>query len=350
MATILVTGGCGFIGSAVVRHLLREADTRVVNIDAMTYAANPRTHDELARSPRYRLAPGNICDANLVRRVFAADRPAGVIHLAAESHVDRSIDDAAAFLRTNVEGTAVLLDAATKFLHCLSDRERRGFRFVHVSTDEVYGSVATGRSVEDSVYAPNSPYAASKAASDHLARAWFRTHGLPVVISHGSNTFGPYQFPEKLIPLMLVRALRGESMPLYGKGENERDWLYVDDHAAALVTLLRQGRPGEHYNVGGGNERRNIDLVRTLCAILDEQMPGKAGPHAQRIAFVTDRPGHDLRYAVATDKVRKEVGWRPSMEFDAGLRATVAWYLANRAWWEPILAKTYAAERLGLGR
>ena len=349
--TILVTGGCGFIGSAVVRRLLANADIAVVNLDAMTYAANPRTDAELTRNPRYRLAKGTICDAAFVRAVVNDCRPAGVVHLAAESHVDRSIDNAAEFLRTNVEGTAVLLDAATAYWRGLGDAARAAFRFVHVSTDEVYGSLGpAGHSAEGAGYEPNSPYAASKAASDHLARAWHRTHGLPTIVTHGSNTYGPYQFPEKLIPLIIVRALRGESLPVYGKGENVRDWLYVQDHAAALTEVLRRGRPGEVYNVGGGNERRNIDVVRAVCAILDELAPDQSGPYARRIAFVKDRPGHDLRYAVATDKIHAEVGWRPAMAFEAGLPATVAWYLANRAWWEPALAQADATQRLGLAR
>ena len=351
MTTILVTGGCGFIGSAVVRQLLgARPEVRVVNVDALTYAANPATQRELERHARYRLERADIADTGALARLFTTHKPDGVLHLAAESHVDRSIDDATVFLKTNVTGTAVLLDCATAHWRTLTGSARERFRFVHVSTDEVYGSLGpAGHSTEESPYAPNSPYAASKASSDHLARAWHRTHGLPVVTSNGSNTFGPYQFPEKLIPLMIVRALTGASLPVYGKGENVRDWLYVDDHAAALVALLERGQPGEKYNVGGGNERRNIDVVRTLCAILDELVPDARGSHAERITFVADRPGHDLRYSIATSKIRRTVGWEPRQPFEAGLRATVAWYVANRHWWEPVLRQEYDGRRLGLG-
>lgn len=351
MKTILVTGGCGFIGSAVVRQLLAtQPEVRVINVDVLTYAANPATQAELERDPRYRLERADIADAVAMERVFATHRPDGVLHLAAESHVDRSIDDATVFLKTNVTGTAVLLNAATAHWRALSEAARDRFRFVHVSTDEVYGSLGpTGHSTEESPYLPNSPYAASKASSDHLARAWHRTHGLPVVTSNGSNTYGPYQFPEKLIPLMIVRAVTGESLPVYGNGENVRDWLYVDDHARALVTLLERGQAGEKYNVGGGDERRNIDVVRSLCSILDELVPRAVGGHANRIAFVADRPGHDRRYSIATAKIRRAVGWQPRQPFEAGLRATVAWYLANRAWWEPVLRQGNGAGRLGLG-
>jgi dTDP-glucose 4,6-dehydratase len=351
MTTILVTGGCGFIGSAVVRQLLAgQTDAQIVNVDALTYAANPATQRELARNARYRLEEADIADPAALTRIFEQHRPAGVVHLAAESHVDRSIDDAAAFLKTNVTGTAILLDCATAYWRTLSGTGREQFRFVHVSTDEVYGSLGPdGHSTEESAYAPNSPYAASKAASDHLARAWHRTHGLPVVVSNGSNTYGPYQFPEKLIPLMLVRAMTGESLPVYGKGDNVRDWLHVDDHAGALLALLQRGRPGEKYNVGGGNERRNLEVVQTLCRILDELAPDAHGPHARRIAFVADRPGHDLRYSIDTTKIRRELAWEPRQAFEAGLQATVAWYLANRPWWEPVLRQKYDGRRLGLG-
>jgi dTDP-glucose 4,6-dehydratase len=351
MTTILVTGGCGFIGSAVVRQLLAtRGDTRVINVDALTYAANPATQRELERDPRYRLEHADIADAAAMTRVFEQHKPDGVINLAAESHVDRSIDDATTFLKTNVTGTAILLDCATAYWRNLSGAAREPFRFVHVSTDEVYGSLGPeGHSTEESAYAPNSPYAASKAASDHLARAWHRTHGLPVVVSNGSNTYGPYQFPEKLIPLMLVRAMTGDSLPVYGKGDNVRDWLHVEDHAGALLALLQRGRPGEKYNVGGGNERRNLDVVQVLCGVLDELAPDPHGPHARRIAFVADRPGHDLRYSIDTTKIRRELGWAPRQAFELGLRATVAWYLANRAWWEPLLRQKYDGRRLGLG-
>ena len=349
--TILVTGGCGFIGSAVVRALLADPAVTAVNLDALTYAANPLTAAALERLPRYRFERGDIGDGPLVRRLLAEHRPDAIVHLAAESHVDRSIDDAGAFLRTNITGTAVLLEAAAAYWQDPANAMRERFRFVHVSTDEVYGSLGpTGRSAEDAPYAPNSPYAATKAAADHLVRAWHRTYGLPTVTSNGSNTYGPYQFPEKLIPLTIVRALRGETLPVYGRGENVRDWLHVDDHAAALVQLLRRGRPGERYNIGGSNERRNIDIVNAVCAVLDELAPDAGGPHARRITFVADRPGHDLRYAVATGKIRGELGWQPRVAFERGLHDKVAWYLANRAWWEPVLRGRYAGERLGLSR
>ena len=349
MGSILVTGGCGFIGSAVVRALVASGAHTVVNLDVLTYAANPHTKAALDTLPRYQFERGDVADSALVQRVLEKYRPAGVVHVAAESHVDRSIEDASSFIRTNVVGTGVLLGAATAYWRGLDHTSRGAFRFLHVSTDEVYGTLgAHGFFTEESPYAPNSPYAASKAAADHLVRAWNRTYGLPTIISNGSNTYGPYQFPEKLIPLSIVRALRGETLPIYGRGENVRDWLHVDDHAAGLVQLLQKGRVGESYNVGGGNEWRNIDVIRTLCGILDDLAPDSRGPYARNITFVADRPGHDLRYAIATDKIHASVGWRPGVAFESGLRGVVAWYLANRPWWEAVLSEQYRGQRLGL--
>ena len=348
MSTVLVTGGAGFIGSALVRQLVRETDYTVVNVDKLTYAGNLESLAEVADSPRYVFERADVADAAAMRRVFEAYRPAGVFHLAAESHVDRSIDGPAAFIETNVVGTFTLLQEALRYWRGVGDG--RGFRFLHVSTDEVYGSLgAEGLFTEATPYAPNSPYSASKAASDHLARAWFHTYGLPTVTTNCSNNYGPYHFPEKLIPLVIQRALAGESLPVYGRGENVRDWLYVDDHAAALRLVFERGRPGETYNVGGHNERRNIDVVRAICAVLDELAPDPAGPHARRITFVADRPGHDARYAIDASKLRAELGWAPRETFETGLRKTVAWYLANRAWTARVLSGAYRSERLGLG-
>jgi dTDP-glucose 4,6-dehydratase len=348
MSTVLVTGGAGFIGSALVRKLVRETGHAVVNVDKLTYAGNLESLPDVASSPRYAFERVDVADAAAVRRVFAEYAPDGVIHLAAESHVDRSIDGPAAFVETNVVGTFTLLDEALRYA-----RARRGgaadFRFLHVSTDEVYGSLgADGRFTESTPYAPNSPYSATKAASDHLVRAWHHTYGLHAVTTNCSNNYGPYQFPEKLIPLMIQRALAGQPLPVYGRGENVRDWLYVDDHADALVAAFERGRPGETYNVGGHNEVRNIDVVHRVCALLDELAPDPAGPYARLVAFVADRPGHDARYAVDASKIQRELGWAPKETFDTGLRKTVAWYLANAAWRERVLSGAYRTERLGL--
>ena len=350
--TVLVTGGCGFIGSALIRFILATTGCRVINADMLTYAANPLTVEGFIGMPRYVHEIIDICDADDVKRVIGQYRPDGIIHLAAESHVDRSIEDPFAFVRTNVVGTTVLLRHATSYWRTLGGPERDQFRFHHVSTDEVYGSLGgDGVFTEQTPYAPNSPYAASKAASDHFVRAWHRTHGLPVVTSNCCNNFGPYQFPEKLIPLIIIKALAGKRLPVYGKGENIRDWLYVEDHAAALWTIFNGGAIGECYNVGADNERRNIDVVHAICALLDEFVPdGEGGRHERLIQFVADRPGHDYRYAVSSDKLHKDLGWYPQMEFDAGLRKTVSWYLENRRWWQAILDGSYAGERLGLVR
>ncbi len=347
MPTVFVTGGAGFIGSALVRKLVLESEYTVVNVDKLTYAGNLESLTAVDDSPRYAFAQADVADGAAVRRLFATYEPVGVFHLAAESHVDRSIDRPAAFIETNVGGTFTLLQESLRYW-----REHLGggaFRFLHVSTDEVYGSLGSdGLFTESTPYAPNSPYSASKAASDHLVRAWYHTYGLPTVTTNCSNNYGPYHFPEKLIPLVIQRALAGDALPVYGRGENVRDWLYVDDHADALRLVFERGRPGETYNVGGNNERRNIDVVRAICALLDELAPAASGSHADRITFVTDRPGHDARYAIDASKIRRELGWTPRETFDTGLRKTVEWYLANRAWTARVLSGAYRTERLGL--
>lgn len=347
---VLVTGGAGFIGSAVIRHLIREVGAAVVNVDKLTYAATPEALEDAAESPRYAFAQVDICDGPALRRVFAEQRPDAVMHLAAESHVDRSIDDAADFVQTNVVGTFHLLETATAYWRELEGGARRDFRFHHVSTDEVFGSLgAEGLFTEETPYRPNSPYSASKAAADHFVRAWHHTYGLPVVTSNCSNNYGPYQFPEKLIPLMILSALQGKPLPVYGKGENVRDWLHVEDHARALATVLAKGRPGETYNIGGDSEQRNIAVVGMICDLVDELRPGAGGESCRRlIAFVDDRPGHDLRYAIDASKAARELGWTPQESFASGLRKTVAWYLGQEDWWRAILERRYQGERLGL--
>jgi dTDP-glucose 4,6-dehydratase len=347
---LLITGGCGFIGSAVVRHVIRDTDWSVANVDKLTYAGNLDSLAEARTSNRHRHFRVDICDRPALDAVLAEVRPDAVLHLAAESHVDRSIDGAAPFIETNVGGTYALLEAALAYWRRLDEPARSRFRFQHISTDEVFGSLGpTGRFSETTPYQPNSPYAASKAASDHLVRAWHHTHGLPTLATNCSNNYGPYHFPEKLIPLVIIRALRGESLPVYGKGENVRDWLHVEDHAEALTLVLRKGRPGETYNVGGDSERRNIDVVRAICAALDELLPNSMNrPHAKLIQFVTDRPGHDARYAIDAGKIQRELGWRPRHNFEDGLRQTVRWYLDNRGWWERVMSGAYRGERLGL--
>ncbi|MBF0392809.1 MAG: dTDP-glucose 4,6-dehydratase [Alphaproteobacteria bacterium] len=348
--TVLVTGGAGFIGSAVVRHLIRHSPARVVNLDALTYAGSPTTVAEVASDPRYVFEHADIRDAAAVAAIFARHRPDAVMHLAAESHVDRSIDGPAAFVETNVVGTQVMLEAARRHWDGLDPAGRDAFRFHHVSTDEVYGSLGDeGAFVETTPYAPRSPYAASKAASDHLARAWQHTYGLPVVVTNCSNNYGPYQFPEKLIPVILANALDGKPLPVYGDGLNVRDWLFVEDHVEALLTVMTRGRVGETYNIGGECERTNLDLVKTLCRLLDERRPDPAGPRERLITFVADRPGHDRRYAIDATKLRGELGWRPSATLESGLARTVDWYLAHEAWWRELRA-LHSAERLGLGK
>lgn len=348
VATYLITGGAGFIGSALVRQLVRETDHRVVNVDCLTYAGNLESLGDAADHPMHAFHRVDICDAPALRSVFEQEQPDAVLHLAAESHVDRSIDGPAAFVSTNVVGTFTVLQEALRYWRALSASRRPAFRLVHVSTDEVFGSLGdTGRFTETTPYAPNSPYAASKAASDHLARAWHRTYGLPVIVTNCSNNYGPYQFPEKLIPLTILKALGGESLPVYGRGENVRDWLFVEDHARALRTVVSEGMPGRTYNIGGDCERRNIDVVRAICAVLDELRPDPKGPHDRLIAFTTDRPGHDFRYAIDATQVRRELGWSPAETFESGIRKTVAWYLANPAWTDHVMSGAYRGERLG---
>ena len=349
---LLVTGGAGFIGSAVIRLVLRETNASVVNLDKLTYAASPESVAEAARDPRYAFEQVDICDRAEVDRVLRLHRPDAIMHLAAETHVDRSIDGPRAFLHNNTVGTVTLLEAALDYWHALPAGRRAAFRFHHVSTDEVYGSLgASGRFGETTAYAPNSPYSASKAAADHFVRAWHHTFGLPVVTSNCSNNYGPWQFPEKLIPLVTVNALLGKPLPVYGKGENVRDWLYVEDHARALWTILNGGRLGETYNVGGDSERNNLAVVEAICDLVDRLVgPLPGGPRRGLIAFVADRPGHDLRYAIDPTKLRAELGWAPRETFASGLERTVAWYLDNRAWWERVRAGGYAGDRLGLAR
>lgn len=345
---VLVTGGAGFIGSAVCRRLVGEYGAAVVNVDKLTYAANPRSLDPIAADPRYAFEQADVCDRAALDALFARYQPSGVIHLAAESHVDRSITGSAAFIDTNFVGTYHLLEAARHYFDQLAPERRAQFRVVHVSTDEVYGSLgAEGLFREDTPYQPSSPYSASKAASDHLAHAWFTTYGLPVIVSNCSNNYGPYQFPEKLIPLTILNGIEGKPLPVYGRGTNVRDWLYVDDHADGLITLLTNARPGEKYNFGGNSERTNLDVVELICDILDRVMPA---PEERRslIKFVADRPGHDLRYAIDASKARRELGWAPRGTFEHGIEQTVRWYLDNRAWWAPSRTHVYTGERLGL--
>lgn len=343
---IIVTGGAGFIGSAVVRMLVGRGE-HVVNVDKLTYAANLDNVAQVAKLPNYRLERRDICDFDAMEEVFQREQPDAVMHLAAESHVDRSITGSAEFVRTNVVGMHSLLEAALGYWSNLPESRKTAFRFLHVSTDEVYGSLGPdGLFHETSAYDPSSPYSASKAASDHLAIAWQRTFGLPVVVSNCSNNYGPYHFPEKLIPLTILNALEGKQLPVYGDGSNIRDWLYVDDHAKALHLILTHGRIGEKYNVGGRNERTNLDVVHRICDLVDE-LAGSAD-RRKLVKFVTDRPGHDHRYAIDATKLENELGWRAKENFETGLRKTVQWYLDNRGWWEPIRKAKYAGERLGL--
>ena len=348
--TLLITGGCGFIGSNLVRRALASRYS-VVNLDSLTYAGNLASLDDVARGPAYTFVHGDICDGPLVEQIFRRHRPHGVLHLAAESHVDRSIDGPEAFIQTNVVGTFRLLEAARAYWKGLRGEEKEHFRFIHVSTDEVYGSLGPeGAFTEETPYAPNSPYSASKAASDHLVRSYYHTYGLPAITTNCSNNYGPHQFPEKLIPLVIHKALEGNPLPVYGDGMNVRDWLYVDDHCDGLLTVLAKGRPGETYNIGGNCERTNISLVRTLCRILDELRPKEeGGKYEYQITFVPDRPGHDRRYAIDAGKIERELDWQPKETFDRALRKTVRWYLENPQWTQAILDGTYRGERLGLG-
>jgi dTDP-glucose 4,6-dehydratase len=344
---VLVTGGAGFIGSAVCRRLVADGAS-VLNLDALTYAGNLQSLAMIDNAPNYRFAKVDICDRRSVAEAFETFAPDHVIHLAAESHVDRSIMAGDAFIQTNIVGTFSMLEAARAYWQTLRPERRDAFRFLHVSTDEVYGSLEDeGAFVEETRYDPSSPYSASKAAADHLVSAWARTYGFPAVISNCSNNYGPYHFPEKLIPLIILNALHGKPLPVYGAGANVRDWLYVEDHARALDVIVTRGRIGEKYNVGGRNERRNIDVVRRICAILDDLRP-RASPHDSLIAFVTDRPGHDLRYAIDAAKLERELGWRAHETFESGIEKTVRWYLDNEWWWRPLRDKVYAGERLGV--
>ncbi len=342
---ILVTGGAGFIGSAVVRLAVARGH-EIVNLDALTYAACLDNVAQVARRNTYAFEEADIRDRAAMDRILSHHQPDAIMHLAAESHVDRSIDGPGTFIETNVTGTYTLLEAARAYW--TSKGRPEGFRFHHISTDEVFGSLGpTGKFTEDTPYDPRSPYSASKAASDHLVRAWGETYGLPVVLTNCSNNYGPYHFPEKLIPVVILNALQGRPIPVYGKGENVRDWLYVEDHADALLLVLEKGAVGRSYNIGGENEARNIDLVRTICRLLDERRPGGA-PHERLITFVTDRPGHDLRYAIDPTRIREELGWRPSVTLEEGLAKTVDWYLANEAWWRPLLDRQGVGKRLGV--
>lgn len=344
---LLVTGGAGFIGSAVVRLAIRRGHD-VVNVDALTYAANPANVAEAAESPGYVFEHADIRDPAALERIFTEHEPDAVMHLAAESHVDRSIDGPGAFVETNVLGTFHLLEAARTYW--VRQGRPSGFRFHHISTDEVFGSLGeSGRFTETTPYDPRSPYSASKAGSDHLVRAWHETYGLPVVLTNCSNNYGPYHFPEKLVPVAILKALAGEPIPVYGDGGNVRDWLFVEDHADALLLVLTRGAIGRSYNIGGENEARNIDLVQTICAHMDDLHP-EGAPHADLITFVPDRPGHDRRYAIDPSRIRNELGWRPSVTVEEGLRRTVAWYLENRDWWEPLLRRDGVGRRLGQAR
>ncbi|MCU0757018.1 MAG: dTDP-glucose 4,6-dehydratase [Xanthomonadales bacterium] len=351
MQTWLVTGGAGFIGGNFVRTAVQDGHARVLTLDALTYAGNRATLAALDADPAHTFVHGDIRDRTLLDRLLAEHQPDAIVHFAAESHVDRSIDGPGAFIETNVLGTFQLLQAALGYWRSQEGAKREAFRFLHVSTDEVYGSLGdSGYFTETTPYAPNSPYSASKAGSDHLVRAWHHTYGLPVLTTNCSNNYGPYQFPEKLIPLIIARALSGAPLPVYGDGKNVRDWLYVGDHCAAIRTVLAKGVPGEVYNVGGDAERENLTVVHTLCALLDARRPRADGKsYAEQIRFVADRPGHDRRYAIDASKLKRELGWAPAHSFEAGMAATVDWYLANTAWTQAILDGSYRTERLGLG-
>ncbi|MEZ5886838.1 MAG: dTDP-glucose 4,6-dehydratase [Paracoccaceae bacterium] len=341
---LLVTGGAGFIGSAVVRRAIR-AGHQVVNLDKLTYAGSLTNVAEVSASPNYAFEQADICDRARIDAILARHRPDAIMHLAAESHVDRSIDAPDTFIRTNINGTYTMLEAARAYW--VAQGRPADFRFHHISTDEVFGSLGpTGKFTEDTPYDPRSPYSASKAASDHLVRAWHETYGLPVVLTNCSNNYGPYHFPEKLIPVVILKALAGAPIPIYGKGDNVRDWLFVEDHADALLLVVQKGEPGRSYNIGGENEASNLDLVQKICAILDEKRPGNA-PYAEQIAFVADRPGHDQRYAIDPSRIREELGWRPSVTIDEGLEKTVQWFLDHEDWWRALQDRDGVGQRLG---
>lgn len=344
----LVTGGAGFIGSAVIRHLINDTEHEVVNVDKLTYAGNLHSIESISSSNRYRFEHVDICDASEINRVFKEHQPDIVMHLAAESHVDRSIDGPGEFIQTNIVGTYTLLDEARAYWLTLADEKKNIFRFHHISTDEVYGDLEGTDDLftETTPYAPSSPYSASKASSDHLVRAWERTYGFPTLVTNCSNNYGPYHFPEKLIPLVILNALEGKPLPIYGKGDQIRDWLYVEDHARALVIVATKGEIAETYNIGGHNEKQNIEVVKTICKILDKKVPTEK-PYADLITYVTDRPGHDVRYAIDASKIAKELGWKPEETFETGLEKTVQWYLDNEAWWSAVQDGTYQRERLG---
>ena len=346
---IFITGAAGFIGSALARHLIVESDHEILVYDKLTYAGLLSSLAEVSQSPRYRFVQGDICDVAAVAAALADYQPDVIAHLAAESHVDRSIDGPGEFVQTNVVGTFVMLQQALQYFRGLNAERQSSFRFHHISTDEVFGSLGPeGLFKETTAYDPRSPYSASKAASDHLVRAWWHTYGLPVLVTNCSNNYGPYHFPEKLIPLIILKALAGENLPVYGDGSNVRDWLFVEDHARALRAVFERGAPGETYNVGGNAERRNIDVVKAICAVLDRIQPRKGGrPYSDQITFVADRPGHDQRYAIDASKIRRELDWTPNVTFEEGIERTVRWFLSNRSWWEDILARRYDTQRLG---
>ncbi len=350
LKTILVTGGAGFIGGNFVHRMIRRGNITLINLDALTYAGNLETLASVSSNPNHNFVLGSIGDQSLIEYLLFRYQPDAIVNFAAESHVDRSIDGPGAFIQTNVVGTLGLLQASKKYWQQLEEPARSEFRFLHVSTDEVYGSLGTeGKFTETTPYQPNSPYSASKAASDHLVRAYHHTYGLPVLTTNCSNNYGPYQFPEKLIPLMILNALSGKALPVYGNGLNVRDWLYVDDHCSAIETVLEKGTPGEVYNVGGNNEKTNMDVVETICALLDELVPNAAHrPHRNLVTYVTDRPGHDLRYAIDASKIKNDLGWEPQETFETGLRKTVEWYLNHQTWWQHVLDGSYRGERLGL--
>lgn len=353
--TVLITGGAGFIGSAVVRHIIQNTQDSVVNVDKLTYAGNLESLTEVAGNPRYAFEQVDICDRAELDRIFAQHRPDAVMHLAAESHVDRSIDSAGKFIQTNIVGTFNLLEAARAYWQQMPSEKHEAFRFHHISTDEVYGDLhgTDDLFTETTPYAPSSPYSASKASSDHLVRAWLRTYGLPTIVTNCSNNYGPYHFPEKLIPLMILNALDGKPLPVYGDGMQIRDWLFVEDHARALYQVVTEGVVGETYNIGGHNEKANLEVIKTICALLEELVPEKPAGVARYedlITFVQDRPGHDVRYAIDAAKISRELGWKPQETFESGLHKTVQWYLDNKTWWQNVLNGSYRLERLGTGK